>query len=171
MKIDPVEIAKYLKILEDTPVRIATATQGCTEEELHSKSAAEGWSANDILAHLRACVDVWGKDMRTMLNEDTPRFRHLSPRTWLRKTSYPELPFYESFAAFTQARAELLALLRNLSLTDWSRAAIVKQNGKERTQTVFTRARQMAMHEEAHCAQIEALFKREDPADNRALEK
>lgn len=96
-----------------------------------------------------------------MLNEETPKFRHLSPRTWMRKTNYDQLPFHESFATFCQERQELLELLQNLPFEDWSRSALVIQGDKERQQTVFSRVRQMAMHEEGHCEQTEALLKAE----------
>lgn len=162
MKVTPTEIAQYLQILAATPQRIASASAGRTDAELHVGSDEKRWSANEILAHLRACMDVWGKDIRRMLTEETPRWRYLSPRTWMRKTDYAEQPFQESLAVFVTEREELLALLADLPLEDWSRAAIVNQNGKERQQTVFTRVRQMAMHEVGHCEQIEELLKGEN---------
>ena len=159
MSVPPDEIATYLKILEETPKRIAAASEGHSADALQAKPDSESWSANEIVAHLRACVDVWGKDIRRMLTEDHPTWRHLSPRTWMRKTDYADQPFHESFAIFVKERQELLALLAELPQADWSRSANVIQRGKDREQTVFLRARQMAMHEEGHCEQIEALLK------------
>lgn len=158
MKVTAAEIAKYMQILEKTPDRMTAASDKLTVAQLQGRPGSDEWSINDILAHLRACMDVWGKDIRTMLTEDNPRWRHLSPRTWLRKTNYPQLPFHESLATFVQERQELLELLRNLAIDDWSRSAMVKQGDKERQQTVFSRVRQMAMHEEGHWAQIEAIL-------------
>lgn len=151
------EITDYLHLLEETPKRIAVATEGCTDEELHSRPDESSWSVNEVLAHLRACVDVWSKDIRRMLAEDNQTWHHLSPRTWMRKTDYADRPFHESFAIFAKERQELMTLLSQLPLEDWSRSANVIQSGKERKQTVFLRARQMAMHEEGHCKQIEEI--------------
>lgn len=153
------KIATYLKMLEETPQRIRAACDGHSAEELQTKPDSKTWSANEVVAHLRACVDVWGKDIRRMLAEDCPTLRHLSPRTWTRKTDYAEQSFAESFAIFVKEREELLALLAELPHEDWSRSASVIQNGKERKHTIFMRVRQMALHEEGHCKQIETLLK------------
>lgn len=159
MNATPNEIATYLKILEETPHRIRAACEGHPAEALQTRPNRESWSANEVVAHLRACVDVWGKDIRRMLTEQNPTWRHLSPRTWMRKTNYAEQSFSESFAIFVKEREDLLKLLIELPLADWSRSANVIQRGKDRKQTVFLRVRQMAMHEEGHMEQIEALMK------------
>lgn len=153
------EIATYLKILEETPHRIRAACEGHPAETLQTRPNRESWSANEVVAHLRACADVWGKDIRRMLTEDHPTWRHLSPRTWMGKTDYAEQPFSDSFAIFIKEREELLKLLTGLPLADWSRSANVIQRDKEREQTVFLCVRQMAIHEEGHMEQIEVLLK------------
>jgi hypothetical protein len=122
---------------------------------LHFKPDEKSWSANDILAHLRACADVWGKSIMAMLAEDHPTLRYVSPRSWIRKTDYPELAFHASFQAFTQQRNELLKALKPLTNEDWSRAAMI--NGRE--QTVFSYAQRITQHENEHYEQIEALLK------------
>ncbi|MBX3065222.1 MAG: DinB family protein [Anaerolineae bacterium] len=40
--------------------RLATITDGLTPAQLHTPPAADEWSINDVLAHLRSCADVWG---------------------------------------------------------------------------------------------------------------
>lgn len=162
MQIAPDEIAKYLHLLAETPRRVRAASGGLAEAALHAKPDAAGWSANDVLAHLRACVDVWGKEIWRMLAEETPTWQHLSPRTWMRKTDYPQQPFHESFEVFCEQRQAQLHLLQNLSPEQWARAAMVKQRAHVQRVTVFDRVRQMALHEQGHCAQIEELFKGEN---------
>ncbi|MEZ4726503.1 MAG: DinB family protein, partial [Caldilineaceae bacterium] len=116
MGVTTTEIAEYLYMLAETPRRIEALTKDVAEARLQAKADPTSWSANDILAHLRACADVWGKNIAVMLAEDTPTIRHLSPRTWLRKTDYPSLPFQSSFEAFAAQRAGLLATLASLTL-------------------------------------------------------
>ena len=155
MPVAPAETEKLLNLLAETPHRIAAVSRELENVRLHFKADEKAWSANDILAHLRACADVWGKSIMTMLIEDQPTFRYVSPRTWIRKTNYPDLEFQASFQAFTQQRAELLKVLKSLTLEDWSRAALI--DGRE--QTVFSYAQRMTQHEHEHCEQIEALLK------------
>jgi len=154
MKTTPVEIQEYLGLLAKTPSRIKTIMKDADPARLHFRSDNKTWSANDILAHLRSCADVWGASIDRMLAEENPTVPYRHPRQWIKKTDYRELPFHESFQAFTTQRKKLLTVLKRLSFEDWSRAAIIK--GREHT--VFTQVRRMAMHENVHCEQIESLL-------------
>jgi len=154
MKTTPVEIQEYLGLLAKTPNRIKTIMKDADHARLHFKPDNKAWSANDILAHLRSCADVWGDSIDRMLAEENPTVPYRHPRQWIKKTDYRELPFHESFQAFTTQRKKLLTVLKRLSVEDWSRAAIIK--GREHT--VFTQVRRMAMHENVHCEQIESLL-------------
>jgi uncharacterized damage-inducible protein DinB len=155
MEVTSTEIEQVLKSLAETPHRLATASSGLESARLQSKPDEKSWSANDILAHLRACADVWGNSIQAMLAQEAPTLRHVSPRTWIRKTDYLELTFSESFQAFADQRNQLLNTLKNLDFEAWSRGALIK----ERRHTVFSQARRMAHHENEHCEQIEALLK------------
>ena len=87
MKATPKGIEETLLLLAETPQRIAAATGNLSDERLHMRPAKGSWSANDILAHLRACADVWGETIQAMLSENEPSLRHISPRTWLKATA------------------------------------------------------------------------------------
>jgi hypothetical protein len=63
---DAAEIEQILAWLDQTPRRIAELVQEHTQERLQARPDPETWSANDILAHLRACADVWGKSIRVL---------------------------------------------------------------------------------------------------------
>ena len=90
-----------------------------------------------------------------MLTQDHPTLRYISPRSYIKKTSYLELAFAESFQAYKKQRNELLNALKELSLEDWSRSAIIK----DRLETVFSYTLYLTQHETAHCEQIEELLK------------
>src|SRR4051794_5011983 len=85
-----------VRMLADTPHLLESLTRDIDEARLQCKPAEGEWSANDILAHLRACADMWGGSIRAMIERDHPTLRYVSPRTWLRKTSYVEQNFLES---------------------------------------------------------------------------
>jgi hypothetical protein len=89
-----------------------------------------------------------------MLAGQRPVIPYRHPRQWIRKTDYLQLPFHRSFKAFVVQRRKLLKMLKGLPFEDWSRAGIIQ--GREHT--VFTQARRLALHEQAHCEQIESLL-------------
>jgi len=153
------DIETTLKLLAATPRRLAAVSKGLDNARLHLKPDPNRWSANDILAHLRSCTDVWGKSMAAMLEQDQPTLRYISPRTWIRKTDYPDLDFHTSLKAFTQQRKNLLRTLKSLSPADWSRGAEFTGTTRGHTQTVFNYAWRMAEHERGHCEQIESLLR------------
>jgi uncharacterized damage-inducible protein DinB len=154
MKVTTAEIDEILRLLAETPRRVAAATKAMSDDQLHLKPDQRSWSANDILAHLRACADVWNETIALMLQEDEPVLKDISPRDWLKKTDYPGLPFRESFHSFVDQRRELLQTLHDLEFGQWSRGAMIGN----RRHTIFSQARRMALHEVTHNEQIEALL-------------
>ena len=150
-------VEEVLILLAQTPERIAALTAGLTEDQLHTATGPGEWPANDVLAHLRACADVWGKYIAAMLAEDRPTIRAISPRTWVKKTNYPELQFGKSLRSFTSQRADLLALLEPLPHEAWSRGATVIRPGKTLERTVFSYAQALVVHEQPHIEQIECI--------------
>jgi hypothetical protein len=153
------EIEKLLNSLAETPRRIAFASGNLENRRLQFKPDENTWSVNDILAHLRACADVWGKSVIAMIAQDHPTLRYVSPRTWIRKTGYPELEFRQSLQAFAQQRGDFIKSLESLAITDWSRGATFTGTTKGREQTVLSYVQRMSQHENEHCEQIEALLK------------
>lgn len=159
MNISPTEIELVLKLLAATPRRIALLSRGVDTSHLYFRPQPDVWSASDVLAHLRACADVWGKSIGQMITLDRPQLRYVSPRGWIRKTDYLELEFTPSLKAFTAQRRELLKLLKGLVMNDWSRSATFTGTTKGREQTVYSYACRIAEHELKHCGQIEAVLK------------
>jgi DinB superfamily len=159
MKVSPAETESVLRLLAATPGRIASLSREVEISKLHFRPHPDSWSANDILAHLRACADVWGMSMMDMITRDHPTLRYISPRSWIRKTDYLEQEFRGSLKAFTDQRRELLRALKSLAIKDWSRSATFTATAKGREQTVFSYACRIAEHENKHCDQIEAVLK------------
>ena len=159
MPITSDEIETVLAQLTVTPQRLIALSAGVEEARLQATTDEAPWSANDILAHLRACVDVWTKSMDAMLTQDHPTLRYVSPRTWIHKTKYREQPFHESLQVFIAQRAALLEKLQALPLGSWSRGASFTGTTQGKNHNVYTYARRMALHEHGHLEQIEELIK------------
>lgn len=150
-------VEQILSELAEGPPRIAEATTGLTIEQLRIAPGDGEWSANEVLAHLRACADVWGDCIETILAQDQPTIRAMNPRTWIEKTDYLEHEFRSSLKAFTIQRATLLDVLQSLSPKAWSRSATVTGAGKPIVRTVQSYAEWLAEHERPHVKQIKRI--------------
>jgi hypothetical protein len=150
-------IEQVLTLLAATPPRIDALTADLTPDQLQTAPNHDEWSANDVLAHLRACADVWGSCIVTMIAEDRPTLRAVNPRTWIKQTDYRDLEFRPSLRAYATQRADLLAILEPLPPDGWSRAATVTGAGKVLERTVLIYAQWLARHERPHVKQIERI--------------
>ena len=150
-------IEQALTLLAATPARIAALTADLTPVQLRTKPNHDDWSANDVLAHLRACADMWGDCIVVMIAEDRPILRAVNPRTWIKQTNYLALEFRPSLRSFTKQRAGLLAVLEPLPRAGWSRAATVTGAGKVLERTVLLYADWLARHERPHVKQVERI--------------
>jgi uncharacterized damage-inducible protein DinB len=153
----PLTIEQNLTMLAATPSRIAEFTRGLSPTQLLTPLQPGEWSARDVLAHLRACSDMWGTYIAKILNEDRPTFKAVNPTTWIKQTNYREQEFQPSLQAFTDQRAELLAVLKPLPPEAWSRMATVTGSGKPRERTVHTYAQWLANHERSHFKQFDRI--------------
>jgi hypothetical protein len=150
-------IEQVLSMLSGTPPRITALTEGLRSAQLHTPPRCGEWSANEVLAHLRACADMWGNCIEVILAQDTPTIRAVNPRTWIEKTDYLEQKFQASVNAFSLQRTRLLARLESLAPEAWSRAATVTGAGKPLVRTVYSYAEWLATHERPHVKQIERI--------------
>ncbi len=87
------ETIQILERLAQAPVRLENATRGVQPARLLLRSEEEPWSVGDILAHLRACSDVWGGSIEAMLTQDNPTQRYVSPRSFMDKPRYQDQEF------------------------------------------------------------------------------
>lgn len=150
---------QILAILKETPLRLAKLTSGLATVQLHTVPGTGEWSVNEVLAHLRACDDVWGGYyIMTILAEDNPTITARNPRTWIKNTNYLEQDFQASLRTFTKQRKKFLAILEPLSPKDWARTNTLIGAGKPLQQTLLSHADGLARHERAHLKQIEVTL-------------
>jgi hypothetical protein len=153
----PLTNAEVLAMLAAAPPRVATLTAGLAPAQLQAAPTPGEWSVNEILAHLRACADMWGDCIAAIIAQDHPTLRAINPRTWINKMDYREQPFQRSLDAFTVQRAELLAVLEPLAPEGWAHTATVTGAGKVLERTVRFYAEWLATHERPHVKQIERI--------------
>ena len=150
---------RILEMLAEQPRRIGAAAAVMGADALRTPPGEGEWSATEILAHLRACADVWGRAIGTILVQDRPTIRAINPRTWIRSTEYLELDFEPSFAAFVAQRADLLATLGPVPLDAWLRTAVVTGAGPTLERNIHWYAHGLATHERSHVKEIERRAK------------
>lgn len=151
-------IPTILTVLAESPRRLAALSDGVPPVRLRTAAGPDEWAANDVLAHLRACADVWTSAIMRILQEDGPTIRAVNPRAWLKRTNYRDLDFRDSLAAYTEQRADLIAMLRGLPPEAWERQATVTGAGASLARTVHEYANRMARHERIHQTQIQTIL-------------
>jgi hypothetical protein len=153
----PLTVDQVVTMLAAAPPRIAALTANLSPAQLQAAPAPDQWSAVEVLAHLRACADMWGGCIAAMLAHEHPTLRATNPRNWINKTDYHEQAFQPALLAFTTQRTALLAILEPLAPADWTRSATVTGAGKPLERTVRFYAEWLATHERPHVKQIERI--------------
>jgi DinB superfamily len=151
---------RVLAVLRETPARIAVVAEGVPEDVLQRAPGHGEWSAVEVLAHLRACADVWGDSVAEILNVSQPTIRAFNPQSWIEQTDYPGWAFAPSLQAFTEQRVALLAVLDALTPAQWERTALVTGAGAPLERTVHSYMDRMARHERPHVGQMARAISR-----------
>jgi hypothetical protein len=152
------DVSDVLGRLRATPKHFTRVADGLTDAQLSRPPAAGGWSATELLAHLRGAADVQGAWIAKMLADDTPTIRYVSARTGMRK--HASDAFTASLRAYAQQRSSLVKTLSSLPLADWSRTATFTGTKPGWTPTVFDLASGIATHDQSHHEQIAASIVR-----------
>lgn len=138
--------------LAGIPARVASAVAGRSETLLHRPSVADGWSAAEIFAHMRASDDIMTPRVFMILVRDQPPLTAYDERSWAEVAGYTQADFQTSLQAFTLRRAELVSMLHRIASEDWRRVGVHEARGPISLLDVITK---LVEHEEEHCAQLE----------------
>jgi len=156
MKATTTATQEVLSLLAETPQQLTSLVSEFDRTHIYSPSGQKSVTVSEILAHLRACSDVWTFSIYAMLTEENPIFPEINERKWAKVTAYARLPLALSLQAFSFQRQELLRVLRPLPLEGWQRGMLSTEN----EHTVFSRAQRMAVHEQSHLEQMAELVKK-----------
>lgn len=150
----PAEIAEQIESLDACRTRVAAVQAQLTAEQLATSSLDKGRTPVEILAHLRACADLWSYSIYAILSaKEEPILAQLNAHKWSAALDYANLTFDASFNTFKATRAELLHVLHNLPTDTWSKTAMIG----ERQHSIYSQARRMALHEISHCKELESI--------------
>ncbi|MCC6793419.1 MAG: DinB family protein, partial [Thermomicrobiales bacterium] len=114
-----------------------------------------GWTAHDVLVHLRASAEILTPRIMQILVRDVPPLPAFDERRWAEVGGFHAMSPDELFARIAIPRYELIQVLRRLGRDDWARTGLHEQHGKIGLEAIVAH---LAGHEEEHLAQIRDLL-------------
>jgi hypothetical protein len=153
-KVTESNIAQIIDLLSDTPRKLENFGSRFSDEQFVEPLGAGERSLTENLAHLLHCEAISSEFVYLALLKDEVTFTDIHP-----EREYGKLLRYDSFSFkalldyFIFRRTALLRVLSSLKVEQWSRA--ISKKGKKRKESVYWRARSMALHELEHINDIE----------------
>lgn len=147
-------IARIIEILAETPQKLEAWSKSLTAEGSRQPLGEGERSFIQNLAHLLNGEARSSEMIYQALLSNEPLFPDVHPERHLGKLLRLDLlDFKDLLAYFKIRRAILLRVLSGLKEEDWSRC--VREEGKQRKESVYWRARTIAMHELDHIGDLE----------------
>ncbi|MGZ9223624.1 MAG: DinB family protein [Anaerolineales bacterium] len=147
-------IAKVMELLADSPVQVESLCTSLSEEQLRQPLGAGQRSFTEDLAHLIHTEARSSEAIYLALLLDEQLIPDIHPeRQWGKLLRYDLLSFHELLAYFKLRRAILLRVLASLTEEQWARS--IREAGKKRQESVYWRARTIAMHELDHLTDLQ----------------
>jgi hypothetical protein len=147
-------IKDVLRLLSETPDQLERLSKGLSDKELHEPLGRWERSFVEGLAHLLNCEARTSEAITLALLAKEPPYTPVHPeRDFGKLLHYDQLPFDELLAYFKFRRTVLLKVLSSLKDSQWSR--VIRQEGKQRKESVYWLARGQAIHELEHLIDLE----------------
>jgi len=147
-------IAKVLELLMDSPVQLDELSRAGMEEELRQPLGSGERSFTEDLAHLIHSEARTSEAIYLALLLDKPLMPEVhSERQWGQLVRYDLLALSDLLSYFKLRRAVLVRVLTPLTVEQWSRT--IREVKKKRQESVYWRARSLAMHELDHLTDLQ----------------
>ena len=151
----PENIAKVLEVLTQSPARLKALGKSVSADKLRQPLGKGERTPTEVLAHMINGESISSEMIYQALLVKEPFFADIHPeRDWGKLLRFDLLDFSELLAYFIIRRKVLVRVLSELKEKDWSRA--VREEGKQRKESVYWRARTIAMHELDHIGDLES---------------
>ena len=151
----PENIQEILRLLSETPDHLVRLSEGISEQQLHQPPGKGERSFQEVLAHLINCESRSFEAITLTLLLKEPTFTPIHPeRDFGKLFSFDRLPFPDLLAYFKLRRIVLLHVLTSLTEQKWAR--VIRQEGKQRQESVYWQARGLALHEWEHIQELES---------------
>ena len=155
----PANIAKVMEILAASPARLDALSKGISAEGLRQPLGNGERTSTEVLAHMINGEACSSEMIYQALLVHEPFFADIHPdRNWGELLRFDLLEFSDLLAYFKLRRKVLLRVLSGLKEEGWARC--VREEGKQRKESVYWRARTIAMHELDHVGDLEKKLER-----------
>jgi hypothetical protein len=152
-------IANVKELLADTPIQLEHLSNLFSEEHLRQSLGTGERSFTEDLAHLIHTEARSSEAIYLALLLEEPLVPDIHPeRQWGKLLRYDLLTFGELLGYFKVRRTVLLRVLTSLTNEQWSRS--IREAGKKRQESVYWRARTIAMHELEHLTDLQNKLSR-----------
>jgi hypothetical protein len=115
----------------------------------------EGWTAKEVVAHLRDCEEFRLARCISIRDEDEPFIAAFDQEQLALDRIYPSTVLTDELAAFGRLRGQVLELLAALDDGGWQRAGLHEQLGRI---TIEDHIRHAISHDMVHLRQIAESF-------------
>ena len=150
----PANIARVLELLRETPEKLNALSKLLSVEKLRQPLGADERSLTEDLAHLINSEARTSEAIYLALLVDEPLIADIhSERDWGKLLRFDLLDFPELLVYFKIRRKVLLRILSALTEAQWSRP--IREEGKKRKESIYWRARSLALHESEHVSDLE----------------
>jgi hypothetical protein len=140
-------------ILARVPSQLVTLTQHLTDAQLRVPLGVGERSCIEDLAHLLNCEQSSTQKIYLAVLSDAPLVLDLHPeRDWGKLLHHEMFAWGELLAYFVFRRKLLKGVLDGLSEAQWARG--IREEGKQRRESVYWLARALALHEDEHLTDL-----------------
>jgi hypothetical protein len=153
-------IANVKELLAETPGQLDTLSKPLSDDQLRQPLGAGERSFTEDLAHLIHTEARSSEAIYLALLLDEPLIPDIHPeRQWGKLLRYDLQSFQELLGYFRLRRAVLLRVLGALTEKQWE--CCIREAGKKRQESVYWRARTIAMHELDHLTDLQNKLTRQ----------
>jgi len=147
-------IKEVIRLLRETPEKLSTLSKGLSDKQLHESLGLGERTFTETLAHLINTEAITSQAIYLALMLDKPLLANIHAENNLGMLlRFDLLPFSELMAYFKLRRTVLMRVLESLTEKEWSR--VIREEKKQRKESVYWRARGQALHELEHLQDLE----------------
>ena len=147
-------ITKVMGLLAETPKKLEALSKSVSIKKRDQPLGEGERSLTETLAHLVNSEARTSEAIYLALLVDEPLMANVhSERDWAKLLRYDLSDFDELLSYFKFRRKVMLRVLSELKEAQWSRS--IREEGKQRKETVYWRARSLALHEAEHLSDLE----------------
>jgi hypothetical protein len=142
---------EFISTLNSTPSYLLKQSKPLSEEQSLLKPSPKEWCYKEVIVHMLSCSTLWSNSIHLMLSLNNPVITFVHPNKYYPKTGWLSLKTIDLIKLYTLNREEFIYSIEGLSQKKIERTGVIK----ERTHSVYSQIRRMALHELNHKSQLQ----------------